>query len=47
MTSPYASTPAEDYKGVYRAELANNPARSELSGGPNTMAHELPVNTSQ
>ncbi|OJJ05952.1 hypothetical protein ASPVEDRAFT_64819 [Aspergillus versicolor CBS 583.65] len=40
------NTPAEDYKGLYRAELANNPVRSELSGSTNNMAHELPVNTS-
>ncbi|BCS26985.1 EGFR-like transmembrane domain-containing protein [Aspergillus puulaauensis] len=46
-TSPNASTLVQDSKGVYRAELANNPVRSELSGSPNTVAHELPVNTSQ
>ncbi|KAE8329375.1 hypothetical protein BDV39DRAFT_191317 [Aspergillus sergii] len=43
VISPNAGTPATELKGVSVAELDNNPVRSELSGGPKTMAHELPV----
>ncbi|KAE8312201.1 hypothetical protein BDV41DRAFT_577831 [Aspergillus transmontanensis] len=43
VISPNAGTPAAELKGVSVAELDNNPVRSELSGGSNTMAHELPV----
>ncbi|KAL2812020.1 hypothetical protein BDW59DRAFT_155411 [Aspergillus cavernicola] len=45
--SPDASTPGQEYKGVYGGELDNNPARVELYGNPNMLPHELPTNASQ
>ncbi|KAB8265024.1 hypothetical protein BDV32DRAFT_159615 [Aspergillus pseudonomiae] len=43
--SPNASTPAAEVKGRPVAELDHKPIFSELPGGSNTMAHELPVDT--
>ncbi|OGM45264.1 hypothetical protein ABOM_006438 [Aspergillus bombycis] len=45
VISPNAGTPAVEVKGTSVVELDHNPVISELSGGPTTMAHELPVDT--
>lgn len=45
-TAPGTTVPAHEYKGAF-GELPDTHVRSELSGSPNGMAHELPAETSR